>query len=364
SGTRVAENGAYNANKEFKERFGQIFQPEGKNQKVMTEALPGDIVAVAKLKETVTGDTLCSEKDPVLFKPVAPLPTIISYAVTPKNKGEEDKVFASIAKLLEEDPTLKLARNKQTKEMLLSGMGQVHIEATMEKMRRKFGVEAMLTIPKVPYLETIKGKAKVQGKYKRQTGGRGQYGDTWLEIEPLPRGGGYEFLDKIVGGVIPRQYIPAVDKGIQEAALKGVVAGFPVVDFRIALVFGSYHDVDSSEMAFKIAGSMGFKKACEEAKMVLLEPIMKIEVTVPEEFMGDIIGDLNSRRGKVLGMVQKGKSQVIQGLVPMSEILQYAPDLTSMTGGRGSFTMEQSTYEELPAHQAEKIIAEYKQAEE
>jgi elongation factor G len=243
-------------------------------------------------------------------------------------------------------------------------MGAVHIEATAEKMKRKFGVEVNLKLPKVPYRETIKGATKIQGKYKRQSGGRGQYGDTWLEIEPLPRGGGFEFADKIVGGAIPKQYIPSVEKGIVEAMQEGVVAGFQFVDVKITLYDGTFHDVDSSDMAFKIAGSMGFKKGVLLCSPVLLEPIMKVTVYVPEDYMGDIIGDLNGRRGRVLGMEAQGKIQAISAHVPMSEVLMYAPDLTSMTGGRGAFDMEFSHYEEVPAHLAEKIIAEANAARE
>ena len=357
SGKVAADSTIYNSTKETRERLGQLFVLEGKGQSPVEEATVGDIIAVAKLKETATGDTLCDEKAQVKFEPVQPLPALISFAVAAKVRGEEDKVFAGFSKLLEEDPTLRLHRDPQTGEMILSGMGQVHIDATIDKLRRKFGVDVTLKQPRVPYKETIKGKARVQGKFKRQTGGRGQYGDTWLELEPQPRGAGFEFVDKIVGGVVPRQYIPAVEKGIVEAMGEGVMAGYPVVDVRVSLVDGSYHEVDSSEMAFKIAGSMGFKKGFMEANPVLLEPIMKVVVSVPDEFMGDVIGDLNSRRGRVLGMEARGKVQHVTAQVPMAEMLSYQPDLTSMTGGRGSFTMEFSHYEELPAHLAEKVIA-------
>ncbi len=363
SGKVSGDSAVFNPNKDARERFGQLFSLEGKAQSPLAEATVGDIVAVAKLKETATGDTLCEEKGALRFEPVQPLPAVISFAIEAKVRGEEDKVFAGLNKLLEEDPTLRLHRERQTGEMLLSGMGQTHIDATIERLRRKFGVDATLKQPRVPYMETIKGRARVQGKFKRQTGGRGQYGDTWLEIEPMPRGGGFEFVDRIVGGVIPRQYIPAVEKGIVEAMNEGAVAGYPVVDFRVSLVDGSYHEVDSSEMAFKIAGSMGFKKGVLEANPVLLEPIMKLTVSVPDEYMGDVIGDLNSRRGRVLGMEARGKVQHITASVPMAEMLSYQPELTSMTGGRGSFTMEFDHYEELPAHLAEKVIAASKAEE-
>jgi elongation factor G len=267
-------------------------------------------------------------------------------------------------KLLEEDQGLKVDRNAETKEILLSGCGQVHIESTIEKLKRKFNVEVNLKLPKVPYRETIKKKARVQGRHKKQTGGHGQFGDCWVQLEPLPRGQGFLFVDAVVGGVIPRTYIPAVEKGIIEACQKGILAGFPCVDFKAILDDGSYHAVDSSEMAFKIAGSLAFKKACEQANPILLEPIMKVTVTTPDEFMGDIMGDLNGRRGRVLGVDTAGKYQVINAEVPMAEFLTYAPDLRSMTGGRGIYAMEFSRYDEVPAHLAEKIIAEVKNAKE
>ena len=364
SGSLKPDSQFYNVNKDVKERFGQILALEGKSQKALEEADPGTICAVAKLKETRTGDSLTDESAPIKFLALEPLPAVISYAVAAKTKGDEEKVFAALTKVLEEDVTLRLDRSGQTKEAILSGMGQVHIEATLEKIKRKYGAEIELKTPKVAYKETIKGKTRVQGRYKKQTGGRGQFGDTWLEIEPVPRGTGFEFVDKIVGGVIPRQYIPAVEKGIVEAMTKGVVAGYPVVDLRVSLVDGSYHTVDSSEMAFKVAGSMGFKKGFLECKPTLLEPIMLLTVTVPDEFMGDVIGDVNSRRGKVLGVDAVGGKQVIKAHVPQAEILQYSPTLTSMTGGRGSFIMEFDHYEELPAHLQEKVVAESKVEED
>jgi elongation factor G len=364
SGTVSSDSTFHNATRKTNERFGNIFFLEGKNQKPVDAALvPGDIAAVAKLKETATGDTICTEKSPLVFEKISPAPAIMSFAVAPKSRGDEDKIVSSINRLLEEDPTLSFHRDEQTKEMILSGMGQVHIEVTVEKMKRKFGVEVTLKIPKVPYKETIKGKTNVQGKYKKQSGGRGQFGDTWLDIEPLPRGGGFEFVDKIVGGVIPQQYRPAVEKGIVEAMGEGVLAGYPVVDVKVSLVDGSYHTVDSSEMAFKIAGSLGFKKGVLACQPVLLEPIVNIDIEIPDEYMGDVIGDLNSRRGKVLGMDSKGANQIVKGLVPLAEILKYAPDLRSMTSGRGTFTYEHSHYEEVPPYISEKIIAESKKEE-
>ncbi len=358
SGTLSPDSTVFNANKKVKERFGNLLILQGKAQKSIEQAGPGAIVAVAKLKETVTGDTLCDEKNPIIFEMLPLPPVVYSLAVEPKSRGDEEKIFSSLARLMEEDVALKLERNDETKEMILSGMGEIHIEATVDKLQRKFGVEVNLRLPKVPYKETVKGKARVQGKYKKQTGGRGQYGDCWIELEPLPRGEGFQFVDKIVGGVIPKQFIPAVEKGIVEAAQEGILAGYPVVDFKVELVDGSYHSVDSSELAFKIAGSMAFKKAAAEAKPTLLEPIMYMEITVPDDCMGDVIGDLNGRRGKVLGMESKGKKQIIKAHVPLAEVLRYAPDLRSMTAGRGMFVMKFDHYEEVPAQLQEKIIEE------
>ncbi len=345
----------YNSTKDVSERFGQIFIMEGKNQKPVDSVGPGTIAAVAKLKETVTGDTLCAEVPPIVYEPLIPIPPVISYAVTGK-KGDEEKLFASITKMLDEDLTMQLTRELQTKEILLSGVGQVHLEVIGERIKRKFGVEMELHTPKIPYLETLKGKARVQGKHKKQSGGRGQFADTWVEIESMPRGGGYEFVNKIVGGAIPKTYIPAVDRGIQEAMEKGLLAGYPVVDVKAQLVDGSFHAVDSSELAFKIAGSLAFKKAALEASPALLEPIMNISIRVPEDCVGDVMGDLNSRRGRVMGMDSEAKNEVINAQVPMAEIQKYSQDLTSFTGGRGSFTVGFSHYEEVPAQLAEKIV--------
>ena len=292
------------------------------------------------------------------FNSAEPLFPLISFAILPKSKGDEDKVFTSLSKLLEEDVSLQLTRNAETKQILLSGLGQIHIDVTTEKLKRKFNVEVQLTTPKVPYKETVSKKIRVQGRHKKQTGGHGQFGDCWIQLEPLPRGQGFEFVDKIVGGRIPKQYIPAVEKGIIESSQKGVLSGFPCVDFRVTLDDGSFHAVDSSEMAFKIAGSLAFKKAVAGAGPVLLEPIMNVSITTPDEYMGDIMGDLNSRRGRVLGMDSKGKNQIIKAHVPMAEFLTYAPDLRSMTGGRGVFSMELSHYDEVPAQISQKIIEE------
>jgi elongation factor G len=345
-----------NVKKDEKERIGQIFYLIGKKQKPAGFVSVGDIAAVAKLREAGTGDTLCDEKSPIEYPAVVLPPPLISFSLHPKSKGDEDKLNTSLQKLIEEDPSIRYSRDEQTKEFLISGMGQIHIEVLVNKMKRKFGVDVELREPKVPYKETIKGRTKVQGKYKKQSGGKGQYGDCWLELEPLPHGTGFEFVDKIVGGSIPRQYIPSVEKGIVEAMEHGILAGFPTTDFRATVYDGSYHDVDSSDMAFKIAASMGFKKGMEQCQPILLEPIMKVEVIVPEEFVGDIMGDMNSKRGKIAGVEAKGKNQVVKAVTPMSEMLRYAPDLRSMTGGRGSFTMEFSHYEEVPAHMSQKVI--------
>jgi len=364
SGSLGADGNFYNTNKSTKERYNQLLSLAGKEQKPVTKAGPGSIVAVAKLKDSTTGDTLCDEGRKVKFKCAEPLPSLTSFAVEPKSKGDEDKIFSSLSKLLEEDIALQLTRNLETKQILLSGLGPIHIEVAVEKLKRKFNVEVELSTPKVPYKETIKKKVRVQGKHKKQTGGHGQFADCWIQIEPLPRGKGFEFVDKIVGGAIPKQYIPAVEKGILESCQKGVLAAFPCVDFRVTLDDGSFHAVDSSEMAFKIAGSMAFKKATLDAGPVLLEPIMNVSITTPDEHMGDIMGDLNSRRGKVLGMDSKGRNQVIKANVPIAEFLTYAPDLRSMTGGRGMFSMEFSHYDEIPAQIAQKLVEEINKSKE
>ncbi|MDW7645559.1 MAG: elongation factor G [Desulfuromonadales bacterium] len=363
SGALRSDSSVYNPNRETTERIGQIFELEGKKQKAVDVAAAGDIVAVPKLKVTMTGDTLCDAAKPILYESPLPLTPVISFAIEAKSKNDEDKIHNALQRLTEEDPTLRIHRDEETHEMILEGMGQVHLEVTVEKMKRKYGVEVELKQPKVPYHETIKGKAKLQSKYKKQSGGRGQYADVWLEIEPLPRGGGFEFVDKVVGGVVPRQYIPAVEKGAQEAMQQGTLGGFPVVDVKVTLFDGSHHSVDSSEMAFKIAGSMGFKKGMEQSTPVLLEPIMHMEITVPDDCIGDIIGDMNSRRGKVLGVEPKANSQVIAVQVPMAEVLKYAPELRSMTSDRGLFTMSFSHYEEVPTHLTAKILADVKKAE-
>ena len=364
SGKIATDMTAYHPNKQTKEKIGQLLRLEGKKQEPVREAYAGEIVAAAKLKDVASGDTLCEERAPIQFDGLARFTPLVSFALEPKTKADEEKVPQGLHRMMEEDPTIEMHRDPQTREFILAGMGQLHIEVLVEKLKRKYGAEVELKAPKVPYKETIKTSASAQGKYKKQSGGRGQYGDTWIKIEPMPRGKGFEFVDDIVGGAIPRNYIPSVEKGIREAMAEGHLAGYPMVAVRVTLYDGSYHDVDSSDMAFKIAGSMGFKIAVEKARPVILEPVMHMEITVPDECMGDVIGDLNSRRGKVLGMETKGHAQTIKAQVPMAEVLKYAQDLHSMTSGRGGFHMEFSRYEELPPHLAERVIKEAKAAAE
>jgi elongation factor G len=360
SGALRADSNVLNTSTGAKERIGQVFHLMGKKQIPAHTLGPGEIGAVAKLKETYTGDTLSDDAHPFVFEKMKFAEPIISYAIAPKSKGDEEKVSVSLNRILEEDPTLRFQRDEETKEMLLSGMGQVHLEVAIEKLKRKFGVEVVMKTPKVPYRETIKVPAKAQGKYKKQSGGRGQYGDCWLEVEPLPKGTGYEFADKIVGGVIPQQYRPAVEKGVVETMKGGILAGYQVIDVKVTLYDGSYHTVDSSEMAFKIAGAMALKKAFMNAKPIMLEPIMKVEVISPDDTLGTVIGDLNSRRGKVQGVEPHGGgNQKVVSHVPMSEMLTYANQLHSLTSGRGLYSMEFSHYEEVPSHISQKLIAEY-----
>ena len=358
SGNLRSDSTLYNANKGAKERFGQILQLEGKNQKSIESAGPGDIVAVAKLRETTTWDTLGDEKKPILYQGISlPIPPV-SFAVEPKSKGDEEKITISLARLSEEDPTIKLQRDEQTKELILLGMGQVHVEVTVEKLKRKFGVEVNLKTPKIPYKETIKTtKSGIIYRHKKQSGGRGQFAEVHFELSPLQRGAGVEFKNALVGMNVPRNFVPAVEKGVAEAMQSGVLAGYPVVDIKVKFYDGKSHEVDSSEIAFKIAALMAFKKGVMETNPVLLEPIMNMEVVVPDEYMGDVIGDLNSRRGRVLAVEPRSKGQIIKVQVPLSEVLKYAPDITSMTSGRGTFSMELSHYEEVPSHLTEKIVA-------
>ncbi len=360
SGSLKNDMSVYNVNKKEYEKITQLYILQGKNFVKCDELTAGQIGITTKLKYTETFDTLSSDVDPITFPAVTLPEPVISFSITPKSKEDEDKVSAALQKLMEEDKGLKLRRDEKTGDLLLSGMGQMHIEVVAEKLLKKFNVHVELNTPKVPYMETIKIKANGQGKYKKQSGGKGQYGDVWLELSPLERGSGFEFEDRIVGGVVPRNFIPAVEKGIIEAAQEGILAGYPMVDFKAALYDGSYHSVDSSEMAFKIAASMAFKKIAAESKPVILEPIMIIDVYAPEQYVGAIVGDLNSRRGRVTNVEPQTAGQHIRASVPMAEILKYAPDLRSMTGGHGMFTMEFSHYEELPTHLATKLINEKK----
>ena len=364
SGKIDSDSVVYNATRDAKERLGQLFHLKGKRQEPVATAIPGDVIGVAKLKETHTGDTLCDEKEPALLPPLVEFNPAISFALGLKSRNDEEKIMTSLDRLNEEDPALKVDRDQQSNEILISGAGQLHIEVVVEKLKRKYGVEVELKAPKVPYRETITAKTEAHGRLKKQSGGRGQFGDTWLRVGPLARGKGFEFINEIKGGAIPRQYIPSVEKGVIDALGKGFLAGYPIVDVQVALYDGSYHDVDSSDMAFQIAGSIGIQNALEKAKPVLLEPIMNVDITVPEEYMGDITGDVNRRRGRLISVDAKGNNQIIKASVPMAEILTYAPDLRSMTSGRGTFEAGFSHYEEVPHHLTEKIVQETKQAQE
>jgi len=365
SGQVAADSTLVNARTRGKERLGQLLVLQGKEHAPAGDGFAmGDIGAVAKLKETTTADVLLSE-DKQVELPQLELPQpVMSFAVTPKAKGDEEKVGTSLRRLAEEDPTLVLRRDEQTGEQLLAGMSQMHVEVAVERMKRRFGVDVELHRPRVPYLETIRKESRAQGRYKKQTGGRGQFGDCHIVLEPLESHEGYEFVDKIVGGVIPQGFRPAVDKGIQEAMRRGELAGAPVQGVRVRLVDGSYHSVDSSEMAFKIAGSMAFKAAYEQADPVLLEPIMALEATVPDESVGAVNGDLNSRRGRLHGMEPRGGMTTIRAEVPMAEILTYAQSLTSLTGGRADYTMTFLRYEEVPTHVAQKIVEQARRERE
>lgn len=361
-GTLRSDSQLLNATKQKPERIGQVYFVRGKQQEAAPQVGPGDLGAVAKLAETATGDTLCTKDAPLILPPIEFPKPVISMAVEPKSKGDEDKMGASLQRLVEEDPTFHVQREAELKQTVVSGMGESHLEIMADRLRRKFGVDVVLAPPRVPYRETIKGKAKAQGRYVKQTGGRGQYGVCFLEVDPLARGSGFEFVDKIFGGAIPNQFIASVEKGVRKALEEGVLAGHRVVDVRVILYDGKYHDVDSSDIAFQIAGSMAFKDAATQGGLVLLEPISDLAVRVPEEQMGDVIGDLNAKRGRILGMEPQGDgTTIVRAQVPQAELLRYASDLRSMTGGRGSFEMAFSHYEEVPPHVAERIVAEAKQ---
>ncbi|MGI6574430.1 MAG: elongation factor G [bacterium] len=365
SGVFKSDSQVYNINKEKNERVGQLFMARGKQQIPVDAIGAGDIGAVAKLQGTATGDSLGEKDNPILFSPIAfPNPSY-SVAIFTKSKGDEDKLGTGLSRLLEEDPTLKLEKQSETRELLLYGMGDVHLDVTIERLKRKFGVEVDTKVPKVPYRETIRKTVKVEGKHKKQTGGHGQYGHVWIEMQPLAEGEGLVFEENIFGGAVPKQYIPAVEKGVREAIQEGVLAGYPVVDIKVNLYDGSYHNVDSSELAFKIATIQAFRKGMEQANPVLLEPIMNLEVLVPEAFMGDVIGDLNAKRGRILGMEpQSGNNQLVKAQVPLAELARYTIDLKSLTQGRGSFNMTFDHYEEMPARAAEAIIAQAKKEKE
>lgn len=361
SGKITPDMTLFNPRSDASEKLGSMFAMQGKDHENLEAAFAGDVVAIAKLKETNTSDTLANKGADFIFPPVKFPEAAISFALEPKSKGDEDKISTALRRINEEDPLLKIGRDSRTHQILISGSGQLHVEVALSKMKDRYKVEALLQPPQVPYQETIRKKVDVEAKYKKQTGGKGQYGHCKITMAPMERGEDFTFEDNIFGGSIPKTYIPAVEKGIQEARMKGFLAGYPVVDFKVILNDGSYHDVDSSEMAFKIAGSMAFKKGMEQASATLLEPIMQVEIYAPEENMGDIMGDLNSRRGRIQGMEASGDNQVIRASVPMAEMLTYESTLRSITGGRGSFHMEFARYEEVPANLREKLIAEAKE---
>ena len=356
SGVLKSDSSAYNVTQDITERVGQVYLLQGKKQVSVPEISAGDIGAVAKLKFCTTSDSISSESHPIQFETISFPKPVLTKALIPKTRADEEKISNALKRLSEEDPTLTVERKAESHELLISGMGQVHLDVNLERMKRRFGVEVDVKTPKVPYRETIRGSTKVQGRHKKQSGGRGQFGDTWIEISPLEKGGGFIFEDNIVGGAIPKTYIPAVEKGIQEAMKGGVIAGYPMVDVKIRLYDGSFHDVDSSEIAFKIAGSIGFKKGVPECKPILLEPIMIMDIVVPSEFVGDIMGDLNSKRGKVLGIDADDVNQSIRAQVPMAEVLNYAADINSMTSGKGVFSMEFDHYDDVPGQLKAKII--------
>jgi elongation factor G len=364
SGTMQSDHAYWNTKREHEERFGKLQVLQGKQQIPVPELRAGDIGAVAKLKDTLTGDTIAAKDHQIVLDHIVYPEAAIAFAVEPKARGDEDKLGAAIHRIIEEDPTIKFARDEQTKEFLISGQGQLHVEIVVAKLRKKYHVDVVLHPPKVPYRETITKPADAHGRHKKQSGGHGQFADCKITVEPLPRGADFEFVDEIFGGAIPRQYIPAVEKGIQDARVKGYLAGFPMVDFRVRLKDGQYHDVDSSEMAFKIAGSLAYQEAMQNARPTLLEPIFHVDISAPSEYVGDIMGDLNSRRGRVEGVDAEEEAQVVHARVPLAEMLTYGSTLRSLTQGRGSFHMEYSHYEEVPKQLQEKIITDSKKAKE
>jgi elongation factor G len=360
SGTLRADSTLLNPGRGAKERMGHVSWLQGKTQKNVETLGPGEIGVAQKLKETQTGDTLSDEGQPFELPRITFPEPAINFAIQPKSRGDEDKISLALARIAEEDPTVHHHFDPETKQLLISGVGSLHVEMTVERMKRKYNVDVALLPPRIPYKETVKGRAEGQGKYKKQTGGRGQYGDTWLRVEPLARGGGFEFVDDIFGGAVPRNFIPSVEKGVRDCMKKGILAGYPVVDLKVTLYDGSYHDVDSSDMAFQIAASMGLQKVFMDAHPILLEPVMNVEVTTPAEVAGDIIGDMNSRRGRIVGMEPSGETAVVRASAPMAEMLTYESSLRSMTGGRGGYSMEFSHYEEVPAFLADKIVKDAK----
>ena len=360
SGKVNTDANVYNPTRSASERLGALHTMQGKQLDKVPEAHAGDIIACVKLKETQTGDTLCDKAKPIIYDPVQYPEAAIAFAIEPKSRQDEEKISVAIHKILEEDPALTFTRDAQTKEFLLAGSGQVHVESVVEKLKKRYGVEVMLHPPKVPYKETITQRAEVQGRHKKQTGGRGQFGDCKCVFEPLPRGGGFVFEDKIFGGSVPQQYRPAIEKGIIEAASSGAIAGYPLVDFKVQLIDGSYHNVDSDEHSFRAAGRKAFRNAMEKVRPALLEPIMDVEIDAPQECSGDIMGDLNSRRGRVQGMDARGKNQVVKAQVPMAEMLNYQSTLNSITAARGSFHMQFSHYDPVPGQIAQKIIQQAK----
>ncbi len=364
SGTMKTDTSILNVNREKKERLGHILAVLGKNQHDIHEVTAGDIGVAPKLESTHAGDTLCAEGSQIVLPEIQFPEPVFSVAVSPKTKGDEEKLSMSLSRLADEDPTLVVKRNPETHETVLSGVGDMHLDVTLERLHRKFGVDAELSAPKIPYRETIRGSVEVEGKYKKQTGGRGQYGHVWLRLEPQDRGVGFEFENKIVGGVVPRQYVPAVEKGLHEAMGAGIIAGYPVVDVKIQLYDGSFHPVDSSEMAFKIAASMALKKGVMDARPALLEPIMNVEVVVPDKFMGDITGDLSRKRGKIIGMEPMGKNEVVKATAPLAELAKYATELRSMTRGQAGYSMTFSHYEEVPPDVAQRVIEASQKPEE